>query len=527
MFAVTGAMGYDGAQDLDSLFAGNKPQQLHTQRNKLLPQIVDRIDRHGSHAGQFKVLPFEHCTQQGFSIIEMTVDSALGHTGTSCYAFDGEMHVAFGKAVEYCIKDTVQLLHVHRPPGAGRLHVFITHRVISLQGVEKAIMTRAIHRKNNVQTPFTERLRSVTIRHTHICLKGCPGMRALLLSILSITLLSGCAEEQDSEKMMPVVKVQTAEIDNAQEQHWTLSGTVQSRRDAALSFLISGQISERLAQAGERVKAGQVLLRLDPRDIRQQLAAAQANVAAARAQAENAEANRDRLASLSKQGLVPAQAYEDARAQARAARQSAKAAEAALAQATSTNEYGELKAPADGVLLEVSGEVGQVVTAGMPVATLAYDGPRDIEVFVPERRRTALPEQARVELYGGQVAAPASLREVAGSADPMSRSWRTRYSIEDEPGAWPLGSSATLILPASTNAEASALQAVPVGALIDRGDGMGVWVIEDARVNWQPVELERMDTERAYIRTDLAPGTRIIALGAHLLEPNQKVEALP
>ncbi|GGD02187.1 efflux RND transporter periplasmic adaptor subunit [Halopseudomonas salina] len=352
-------------------------------------------------------------------------------------------------------------------------------------------------------------------------------MRALLLSVLTITLLTGCGAEQENETAASVVKVRAAEIQSAEEQHWTLSGTVQSRRDAALSFLISGQINERLAQAGEQVKAGDVLMRLDPRDIRQQLAAARANVAAARAQAENAEANRDRLDLLSQQGLVPAQSFEDARAQARAARQSAKAAEAALAQASSANEYGELRAPADGVLLEVSGEVGQVVTAGMPVATLAYDGPRDIEVFVPERRREQLPEQAQVQLYGSNMKAEAKLREVAGSADSQSRSWRTRYSIEDSPAAWPLGSSATLILPTTTNGDSSALQRVPVGALIDQGAGMGVWVLENGQVNWQPVELVRMDTERAYIHSDLPSGTRIIALGAHLLEPNQKVEALP
>jgi RND family efflux transporter MFP subunit len=353
-------------------------------------------------------------------------------------------------------------------------------------------------------------------------------MRALLLSMLTITLLAGCGAEQESgDEAALIVKVRTAQIENAQGQHWTLSGTVQSRHDATLSFLISGQISERLAQAGQQVEAGDVLLRLDPRDIRQQLAAAQANVAAAHAQAENAEANRDRLKSLSQQGMVPAQAFEDARAQARAARQSAKAAEAALAQANSANEYGELKAPADGVLLEVSGEVGQVVTAGVAVATLAYDGPRDIEVFVSERRRADLPERARVELYGREVDADATLREVAGSADPMSRSWRTRYSIEGNPESWPLGNSATLILPVSSNGGSATLQTIPVGAMIDRGEGMGVWVVDEGNVHWQTVELVRMDTEQAYIRSDLDPGTAIVALGAHLLQPDQKVEALP
>lgn len=352
-------------------------------------------------------------------------------------------------------------------------------------------------------------------------------MRALSLATVALFFLYGCGAESDNAKpgLSSALKVRTAVIESADHQTWTLSGTVQPRNEAELGFRLAGQINQRLVQTGEHVEAGDVLLRLDPADIRQQLSAAQADMELARVQANNAEANRKRLDTLRARDLIPEQTYEDARTAAKATSESVKAAQAQLAQASSASGYLELKAPASGILLNVSGEVGQVVSAGMPVAVLAYDGPRDVEVYVPERRREELPRKATVQLYSDDVQADATLREISGSADPLTRSWRARFAIEDAPEAWSLGSSVTLELVQEVNGQA--LQRIPVGALIDLGQGMGVWVVEDSQVQFHPVKLLRMDTEQAYIHSDMPADTRIIALGAHLLESGQAVEVLP
>lgn len=352
-------------------------------------------------------------------------------------------------------------------------------------------------------------------------------MRVLSLATLALFILAGCGAEPENANSVQssALKVRTAVIQSAEQHTWTLSGTVQPRNEAELGFRLAGQINERLVHTGEHVDAGDVLLRLDPADIRQQLSAAQADVESARVQANNAEANRKRLDTLRARDLIPEQTYEDARAAASAASESVKAAQAQLAQARSASGYVELKAPASGILLTVSGEVGQVVSAGTPVATLAYDGPRDVEVYIPERRRDELPQTARVQLYAEDVQADASLREISGSADPLTRSWRARFAIEDDPEAWSLGSSVTLELVQELNGQA--LQRIPVGALIDLGQGMGVWVVDNGQVQFHPVKLVRMDTEQAYIHSEMPAGTQIIALGAHLLEAGQAVEVLP
>lgn len=345
----------------------------------------------------------------------------------------------------------------------------------------------------------------------------------LLVALVSLT---ACGPEVDphAEGDSPA-RVRAAMVQPAEGLAWSLSGTVQSRNEAALGFRLAGQITERRVSAGERVEAGQLLVALDPRDVAQQQLAAQASLASARVQAENAEATRRRLEMLRSQQLVPAQAYEDAQAASRAAAEAVRAAEATLAQAVSASDYAQLKAPASGVIVATSAEVGQVINAGQPVLRLAYDGPREVEVQVPELRRGSLPKVAEARLFGTDRSAPAQLRELSGAADPLTRTWRARYTLEDDPENWPLGQSLVLNLQDST--ETHALQRLPLGALLDKGDRMTVWEIRDGRVQAQPVELVRVDSEYAFVRSDLPQGAMVVTLGAHLLEPGQAVEIIP
>lgn len=352
-------------------------------------------------------------------------------------------------------------------------------------------------------------------------------MQKMIIAVLLLG-LAACDAERSTVELSDdaPVKVRASKLQAPSGQHWSLSGSVQARHEAGLAFRLPGQISERLVQAGEQVEAGQLLMRLDARDVRQQLSAAQAQLDAARVQADNAEANRRRLQSLREQDLVPAQAYENAEAAANAAIQAVRSAQAMLEQARTATEYVELRAPASGVLVEVTAEAGQVVAAGQTLARLAYAGEREVQAWVPETRRAALPETAQVQLFSGDRSAAAHLREVAGAADPQSRSWRVRYSIEDDAAAWPLGASVTLDF-TSNDSQQDSLQRIPLAALIDRGEGPGIWLIEQGRVRWIRVELVSVDTEHALIRANLRPGTLIVALGTHLLEPGQAVEVLP
>nr|AMK59229.1 multidrug efflux system protein [uncultured bacterium UPO46] len=303
--------------------------------------------------------------------------------------------------------------------------------------------------------------------------------------------------------------VMAASVTAADGNVFELSGVVRARQETPLAFRLPGEIRQRLIKAGDRVKAGQVLMLLDPRDVEQQLTAA-------RTQAENAQANRQRLADLRAKNFISQQAYDNAAT-------AAVAAQAAMAQAINATGYTRLTAPAAGILMEVNGEVGQVVAAGQAVATLAYDGDREIEVFVPETRRANLPTQATAHLFAHNATASVTLREIAGAADPLTRTWRARYLLDKDQRDWPLGATASLRLD-SGNAATAQLKQVPIAAILDQGHGPTVLAIHDGKAAPAPVQLVRMDTEHAYITTELPVGTQVVALGPHLIKPGQAVK---
>ncbi|HSO84250.1 efflux RND transporter periplasmic adaptor subunit [Thiocapsa sp.] len=347
---------------------------------------------------------------------------------------------------------------------------------------------------------------------------------------------SGCGPNAD-EPAAPTAEpdresvpwVLSARVELAPNSVWTLTGTVRARHEIPLSFRIGGEIQARLIDAGARVEAGDVLFRLDPRDVTQQRLAAEATVASALAESENANRERDRLDDLLVKRLASEQDHDRAVTAARAAEQRLVAAEANLEQARNAILYADLVAPAAGVLLDVEGQVGQVVSPSQAVARLAEDGPREIEVQVPEARRIDLPTEATARLANaatnGPTSARVTLREIAGSADPLSRTWRARYRLPEltsEPG---LGTTVTLTF--ETARETSGPTArVPLGAILERGEGPLIWRIEEGRVEPEAVELIGIVGEQAEIRTDLAPGTPVVALGAHLLLPGQAVRVL-
>lgn len=339
-----------------------------------------------------------------------------------------------------------------------------------------------------------------------------------LFVLIALVALVACESSDQAEtgaepRWVKAVAVRPADIRNAR-----LSGTVRARYETPIAFQVGGRIAERRADAGRRVAAGEVLFELDPRDFRHQLAVARADLDAAEAELATAEAETRRNRDLLAREFISEQVFERVQLAERSARERVEAARARLAQAGNALDYTRLEAPRAGVLIEVSGEPGQVVAAGSPVAVLAEDGPLEVEVFLPER--LGVPQAGRVLRADGSAAA-LTLREVAGAADPATRTWTARYVLGDGDPGLRLGSVVRVALDAP--GDAGGVLEVPVGAINERGHGPQVWVIDNGRARLVRVELLDMDAETARIAADLPPDTRVIALGTHLLETGMAV----
>jgi RND family efflux transporter MFP subunit len=175
--------------------------------------------------------------------------------------------------------------------------------------------------------------------------------------------------------------------------------------------------------------------------------------------------------------------------------------------------------------MEVPADVGQVVAAGQTVVRLAHDGMREAVINLPEGTQAQAEDSATAFLYADPGAVfSAKLRELSAMADPVTRTYQARYTLGEAGKVAPLGATVTVILEAKQS-DASGDPEVPIGALYDNGSGTGVWVIDEitSTVTLRQVKVTHLGEETASVSGELQPGERIVALGAHLLKPAEKI----
>lgn len=340
--------------------------------------------------------------------------------------------------------------------------------------------------------------------------------------------LTGCGDSstaEDPRTLAPLVRV--SEVRSSFDSSRSFTGVVAARVQSDLGFRVSGKVLERLVDAGQSVKKGQSLMRLDPVDLGLQARAQQEAVTAARARAKQTADDEVRYRELVAAGAISASGYDQIKAAADTAKAQLSAAEAQADVARNASGYALLLADADGVVMETLAEPGQVVSPGQPVVRLARAGQREAVVQLPETLRPAPGSSAQATLYGNTSGAvTARLRLLSDSADRVTRTFEARYVLEGRLANAPLGSTVTLRI-AEGAAQGPVLQ-VPIAALFDPGNGTGVWVIdgEPAKVTWRPVQVLGLSDDAARVSGDLKVGERIVGLGAHLLRDGEAVRLI-
>ena len=334
-----------------------------------------------------------------------------------------------------------------------------------------------------------------------------------------------CAEKVSVDPRTEAPVVRAATVQKASSRLRSFTGTVAARMQSDLGFRVSGKVQARLVDAGQTVKRGDPLMRIDPVDLKLAVAAQEQAVAAARALAQQTAKDELRYRELRGTGAVSTSAYDQVKASAEAAAAQLSAAEAQANVARNASGYTELVAGGDGVVVETLAEPGQVVSAGQPVVRLAHAGRREAVIQLPETLRPAVGSHGQAALFGNEgVSVPARLRQLSDAADRVTRTFEARYVLEGDLANAPLGATVTVQIPDPHSAVKSGLE-VPIGALIDTGDGPGLWVIrgEPARVTWKPVTVHGIDSEDAHVAGEVQPGDRVVALGAHLLSEGDRV----
>jgi RND family efflux transporter MFP subunit len=335
---------------------------------------------------------------------------------------------------------------------------------------------------------------------------------ALLLA--AGALLGGCGGGRDAAAPAPpsatLESIAVEAGDGAAGRSW--DGTVQAVRSAALSAQTAGRIERVEVDVDDRVAAGQVLLRITATEQGASAAAARADLRAAEAQAVEAEARFRRASELVDRQLVSRQDYEQAQAARDSAVAAREAAAAQLAQVGQQLAYTTVRAPFAGVVSRRHVEPGETVAPGQRLLDIHAPGALRIEAQVPEAEAQAIRSapSARIRLRDGRSVDGSSVVVYPG-ADPASHSVTVRVqlpAVDDPPRP---GETARVVFPMANAAAGGADIWVPAGALVRRGELVGVYVLQDGHILLRQLRVGRQEEGRVEVISGLAAGERIAA----------------
>lgn len=348
--------------------------------------------------------------------------------------------------------------------------------------------------------------------------------RAAALALLS--LLAACSPPPPAPEPVRAVRTLTVGADVAAVKQ-EYAAEVRARTESRLAFRVGGKMVERPAQLGQSVRAGQVLARLDPQDLKLAQVAAGAATQAAQVNAELAEADLRRYRDLHAQGFISAVELDRRESAARAARATLDQARAQAGVQANQASYAALVATADGVVTAVEAEPGAVLAAGTPVLRLAHDGPRDVVFAVPEtaaegmRALVGKPGALKVRLWGAAEQLPVTVREVAAGADAATRTFQVKADLGR--ARVQLGQTASVLVDLPPQAGVAKL---PLTAVAQLEGKTAVWLVDKATmsVRLQPVVVAGADGNAVVVSSGLAPGQLVVTAGVHVLTPGQKVK---
>lgn len=308
----------------------------------------------------------------------------------------------------------------------------------------------------------------------------------------------------------------------------TYAGEVRARYESTLGFRVAGKLVSRQVNVGEQVKAGQVLARLDPRDLQLGDAAAVAQVAAAQSQSTVTKNDLERVKGLHAKGYASQGELDRFTTQYEAAKAQLEAVKAQRDQIANQASYSTLTADADGVVTAVLAESGTVVAAGQPVVQLARGGAIEIAAAIPEDRVNTVREGMKVTVSlwsGGDKTYPGTVRELSSAADPFTRTYALRVSVPNAPTEMKLRMTAAVSIPLEGLPD---LIHIPAAAMVTQGGKAGVWVF-DAKagaVAFRAVDFAGVQGNEVLAAAGLKAGDVVVTAGAAFLNEGQKVRLM-
>lgn len=363
-----------------------------------------------------------------------------------------------------------------------------------------------------------------------------------LFSLLAVSLiLTGCNEPEQAVQATPEVSVVIAEQRDVPISSVFVGKTVSSRR-IEIRSRVEGFLEKRLYEEGTMVEEGQVMFQMDRKPFEAQLSAAEAELAQQQARLTNAEANLARVKPLAEQNAVAQKELDDAISMFRSSAAAVEAAKAKVIQADLDLGYTDIYTPVTGISSFARKREGSYIGIGQEslLTYVARIQPMWVEFSISENQIF----KNRTKRDQGLVVAPKNQEytveiELADQSIYPQRGKITfaDASLSEETGTFLL--RAEIPNPDKTLRPGQFVRArlhgavrpeailIPQRAVQQGAKGSFVWVVEEGKTRFQPVQTGPWHGDDWFIEAGLEGGEQIIVDGALTVRPGIEVTTVP
>ncbi|HEY2590700.1 MAG TPA: efflux RND transporter periplasmic adaptor subunit [Steroidobacteraceae bacterium] len=350
------------------------------------------------------------------------------------------------------------------------------------------------------------------------------GLAIALLAILAAIRYTGqsSAPPQGAAGAVPLVSARAPGLASVTATV-SFTGAIFARYDLPIGTEgETGRITAVYVEAGEHVRKGQALARLDDSILRPQVERLAASLDEARANAELAEAEYARAEAVRSAGALSAEDIQKRRAAAATAAAEVKVAAAQLAEYQARLSHTEVRAPVDGLVLTRSAEVGQIATpGGTALFRLARAGEMEMRGQVAEQDMPSLRvgQPAAIHLTGIDKPFPGRVRLLGAIIDPQTRLGEIRVALDSDPelrpGAFARGDVVV------GRGERPVL---PQTAVLSDEQGAFVYIIgANHEIERRPVRVTDTTSAGVVIGSGLTGREQVVMTAAAFLRPGERV----
>ncbi|MGP9811959.1 efflux RND transporter periplasmic adaptor subunit [Rhodopseudomonas sp. NSM] len=335
-------------------------------------------------------------------------------------------------------------------------------------------------------------------------------------------LIAGCQEKASQPE--PIRPVLSTVVAPPEATSMGVVGTIEPRYKTDYGFRVLGRMIARPVYVGDTVAKGQALAAIDPFAAELAVRSAVADVASAQAQLVNASSNVARQRTLIETGAVTKATLDSAEQGNSAAQASVIRAQSSLTKAREQLSYTKIATEYAGVVTAVGAQVGQIVSPGQTVVTVARPDVREAVIDVADDLAGALqidmPLKVALQL-DPRIRVEGKVREVSPQADQLTRTRRVRITLENPPETFRLGSTITTLIPGKPTRGLR----LPATAILTEGGQPSVWMIDPAAgsVTKRKVQIVTNDDGSVDVVEGIAAGARIVTAGVHHLKEGQMV----